>query len=78
MDRYLQQYGYVTARFMLAAIFLLTGYDKLVDVEDAARRHRRDRPAVPDAAGGRGWARGDRVRRLPSPWAGGPSGLRRG
>ena len=35
MDRYLQQYGYVTARFMLAAIFLLTGYDKLVDVEDA-------------------------------------------
>lgn len=36
MDRYLQQYGYVTARFMLAAIFLLTGYDKLVDVEDAA------------------------------------------
>ena len=36
MDRYLQRYGYVTARFMLAAIFLLTGYDKLVDVEDAA------------------------------------------
>jgi putative oxidoreductase len=36
MDQYLQRYGYVTARFMLAAIFLLTGYDKLVDVEDAA------------------------------------------
>ena len=36
MDRYLQRYGYITARVMLAAIFLLTGYDKLVDVEDAA------------------------------------------
>ncbi len=36
MDRHLQRYGYVTARVMLAAIFLLTGYDKLVDVEDAA------------------------------------------
>ena len=32
MDRYLQRYGSVTARFMLPAIFLLTGFD----VEDAA------------------------------------------
>ena len=30
------RYGYVAARIMLAAIFLLTGYDKLVDHEDAA------------------------------------------
>ncbi len=29
------RYGYIAARVMLAAIFLLTGYDKLVDVEDA-------------------------------------------
>lgn len=35
MDRHLQRYGYVTVCVMLAAIFLLTGYDKLVDVEDA-------------------------------------------
>ena len=32
----IDRYGYLAARFMLAAIFLLTGYDKLVDVEDAA------------------------------------------
>ena len=32
----LNRYGYVAARIMLAAIFLLTGYDKLVDHEDAA------------------------------------------
>ena len=32
----IDRYGYIVARVMLAAIFLLTGYDKLVDVEDAA------------------------------------------
>ena len=32
----IDRYGYLAARVMLAAIFLLTGYDKLVDVEDAA------------------------------------------
>ena len=32
----IDRYGYIAARVMLAAIFLLTGYDKLVDVEDAA------------------------------------------
>ena len=32
----IDRYGYVAARIMLAAIFLLTGYDKLVDVENAA------------------------------------------
>ena len=32
----IDRYGYVAARIMLAAIFLLTGCDKLVDVEDAA------------------------------------------
>lgn len=32
----IERYGYVAARLMLAAIFLLTGYDKLVDVDDAA------------------------------------------
>ncbi len=32
----LDRYGYVAARIMLAAIFLLTGYDKLVDHKDAA------------------------------------------
>ena len=32
----IDRYGYVAARFMLAAIFLLTGYDKLIDVGDAA------------------------------------------
>ena len=41
-DRYnhgmgsIDRYGYIAARVLLAAIFLLTGYDKLVDVEDAA------------------------------------------
>ena len=30
------RYGYLAARIMLAAIFLLTGYDKLVDTADAA------------------------------------------
>ena len=30
------RYGYLAARIMLAAIFLLTGYDKLVDTGDAA------------------------------------------
>ena len=29
------RYGYLAARIMLAAIFLLTGYDKLVDTGDA-------------------------------------------
>ena len=32
----IDRYGYVAARIMLAAIFLWTGYDKLVDVENAA------------------------------------------
>ncbi len=32
----LDRYGYIAARVMLAASFLMTGYDKLVDVEDAA------------------------------------------
>ena len=32
----IDRYGYIAARIMLAAIFLLTGYDKLVDAEDAA------------------------------------------
>ena len=32
----MNRYGYIAARVMLAAIFLLTGYDKLVDNEDAA------------------------------------------
>ena len=32
----IERYGYVAARVMLAAIFLLTGYDKLVDVDNAA------------------------------------------
>ena len=32
----IERYGYVAARLMLAAIFLLTGYDKLVDVDNAA------------------------------------------
>ena len=32
----INRYGYIAARVMLAAIFLLTGYDKLVDNEDAA------------------------------------------
>ena len=32
----IDRYGYTVARVMLAGIFLLTGYDKLVDVEDAA------------------------------------------
>ena len=32
----IDRYGYIVARVMLAGIFLLTGYDKLVDVEDAA------------------------------------------
>ena len=32
----IDRYGYVAARIMLAAIFLLTGYDKLVDVDSAA------------------------------------------
>ena len=32
----IDRYGYIAARVMLAAVFLLTGYDKLVDVEDAA------------------------------------------
>ena len=32
----IDRYGYAGARIMLAAIFLLTGYDKLVDVGDAA------------------------------------------
>ena len=31
----INRYGYVVARIMLAAIFLLTGYDKLVDTGDA-------------------------------------------
>ena len=30
------RYAYIAARIMLAAIFLLTGYDKLVDVGEAA------------------------------------------
>ena len=30
------RYGYIAARIMLAAILLLIGYDKLVDVGDAA------------------------------------------
>ena len=30
------RYGYAAARVMLAAIFLVTGYDKLVDFENAA------------------------------------------
>ena len=34
--RSIDRYGYVFARVMLAAIFLLTGYDKLFDVGDAA------------------------------------------
>ena len=32
----IERYGYVAARLMLAAIFLLTGYDKLVDVDNTA------------------------------------------
>ena len=32
----MNRYAYLAARVMLAAIFLLTGYDKLVDIEDAA------------------------------------------
>ena len=32
----IDRYGYVVARIMLAAIFLLTGYDKLADTGDAA------------------------------------------
>ena len=32
----IDRYGYIAVRLMLAAIFLLTGYDKLVDNEDAA------------------------------------------
>ena len=32
----IDRYGYVAARLMLAAIFLLTGYDKLVDTGNAA------------------------------------------
>ena len=32
----IDRYGYIAARIMLAAIFLLTGYDKLVDIDDAA------------------------------------------
>ena len=32
----IDRYGYAAARIMLAGIFLLTGYDKLVDVGDAA------------------------------------------
>ena len=32
----IDRYGYAAGRIMLAAIFLLTGYDKLVDVGDAA------------------------------------------
>ena len=30
------RYGYVTARVLLAAVFLFTGYDKLADTQDAA------------------------------------------
>ncbi|MCY4571757.1 MAG: DoxX family protein [Gemmatimonadetes bacterium] len=32
----IERYAYVAARIMLAAIFMLTGYDKLVDVDNAA------------------------------------------
>jgi len=32
----IDRYGYVAARLMLAAIFLLTGYDKLVDTGNSA------------------------------------------
>ena len=32
----IDRYGYAAARVMLAAIFLLTGFDKLIDVGDAA------------------------------------------
>ena len=32
----IDSHGYVAARVMLAAIFLVTGYDKLIDVENAA------------------------------------------
>ena len=31
-----RRYGYIAARVMLAAIFLLTGWDKLADRQDAA------------------------------------------
>lgn len=31
-----RRYGYVTARVLLAAVFLFTGYDKLADTQDAA------------------------------------------
>ena len=48
MDRYLQKHGYVTARVRLAAIFPLTGYDKLVDVEDAAGTFKRTVEGSPD------------------------------
>ncbi len=34
--QYMDRYGYLVARVMLASLFLLTGFDKLVDIEDAA------------------------------------------
>lgn len=34
--QHMDRYGYLVARIMLASLFLLTGFDKLVDIEDAA------------------------------------------